>query len=110
MTAATQLLEYAYPRPATKGILILESSFTFDSIKDLFPSSIMAITELIFPRVKTDQGTLEELERDWPKLSKGLTNPNPGLLHASRGWVLTENGKHVRDAFKEFLLFGELNY
>lgn len=70
----------------------------------------MAITELIFPSVKTDQGTLEELERDWPKLSKGLTDPNPGLLHASRGWVFTENGKDVRDAFKEFLLFGELKY
>ncbi|KAJ5190982.1 uncharacterized protein N7498_009967 [Penicillium cinerascens] len=65
----------------------------------------MAITELIFPRVKTDQATLEELERDWPKLSKRLTDPNPGLLHASRGWVLTENGKDARDAFKEVLLF-----
>ncbi|KAJ6120946.1 hypothetical protein N7523_005226 [Penicillium sp. IBT 18751x] len=65
----------------------------------------MAIIELIFPRVKTDHVTLELLEKDWPTLSKGLTHPNPGLLHAFRGWVLTEDGENVRDAHREFLLF-----
>lgn len=68
----------------------------------------MAITELIFPSVKTDPTSLEVLERDWPSLSKGLIVPNPGLLHAFRGWVLTEDGLDVREAHREFLLFGKL--
>lgn len=70
----------------------------------------MAITELIFPNVKADQATLETLEKDWPTLSKGLTRPNSGILHAFRGWVLTEDGKNVREAHHEFLLFGEFTY
>ncbi|KAJ6035596.1 uncharacterized protein N7446_010357 [Penicillium canescens] len=65
----------------------------------------MAITELIFPSVKTDSASLKELERDWPRLSKGLIDPNPGLLCAFRGWILTEDGLDVREAYKEFLLF-----
>ncbi|KAJ5676746.1 uncharacterized protein N7477_002379 [Penicillium maclennaniae] len=65
----------------------------------------MAIIELIFPRAKTDDATLQLLEKDWPTLSKGLTHPNPGLLHAFRGWVLTEDGENVRDSHREFLLF-----
>ncbi|KAJ5549363.1 hypothetical protein N7513_006597 [Penicillium frequentans] len=64
----------------------------------------MAFTELVFPCVKPDPATLEALERDWPKLSKGLTDPNPGLLSAFRGWVLTEDGLDVREDYKEFLL------
>ncbi|KAJ5797549.1 uncharacterized protein N7503_006845 [Penicillium pulvis] len=64
----------------------------------------MAFTELVFPCVKPDPATLETLERDWPKLSKGLTDPNPGLLSAFRGWVLTEDGLDVRKDYKEFLL------
>ncbi|CEJ60716.1 hypothetical protein PMG11_09279 [Penicillium brasilianum] len=65
----------------------------------------MAITELIFPKVKPDQASLDELERDWPTISKRLTHPNPGLLSAYRGWVLTENGRNVREEHREFLLF-----
>jgi hypothetical protein len=68
----------------------------------------MAITELIFPSLKTDPASLEVLKRDWPSLSKGLTDPNPGLLHASRGWILTEDELDVREANREFLLFGKL--
>ncbi|KAJ5909553.1 hypothetical protein N7504_004196 [Penicillium tannophilum] len=64
----------------------------------------MAFTELVFPCVKPDPATIEALERDWPKLSKGLTDPNPGLLCAFRGWVLTEDGLDVRKDYKEFLL------
>lgn len=67
----------------------------------------MAFTELVFPCVRPDPATLEALERDWPKLSKGLTDPNPGLLCAFRGWVLTEDGLDVREDYKEFLLLGE---
>ncbi|KAJ6096079.1 hypothetical protein N7486_006825 [Penicillium sp. IBT 16267x] len=65
----------------------------------------MAITELIFPSLKIDAASLEEPERDWPSLSKGLTHPNPGLLYAFRGWVLTEDGLDVREAHREILLF-----
>ncbi|KAJ5146969.1 hypothetical protein N7526_000321 [Penicillium atrosanguineum] len=75
------------------------------TIIDVYPTLTMAIIELIFPRVKTDPATLETLEKDWPTLSKGLTHPNPGLLHAFRGWVLTEDGKDVRERHHEFLLF-----
>ncbi|KAJ5671179.1 hypothetical protein N7507_000306, partial [Penicillium longicatenatum] len=65
----------------------------------------MAITELIFPCVKPDPATLEALERDWPKLSKGLTVPNPGIIDAFRGWIVTEDGLDVRNAYREILLF-----
>ncbi|KAE8387940.1 hypothetical protein BDV23DRAFT_160022 [Aspergillus alliaceus] len=65
----------------------------------------MAVIELIFPRFKTDPASLEEIERDWPVISKILLDPNPGLLHAYRGWILTEDGQDVREAYKEFLLF-----
>lgn len=68
----------------------------------------MAITELIFPSIKTDPASLQVLERDWPTLSKRLIDPNPGLLHAFRGWILTEDGLDVREAYREFLLFGKL--
>jgi hypothetical protein len=68
----------------------------------------MAVIELIFPSIKTDLASLEEIERDWPVISKRLINPNPGLLHAYRGWILTEDGQDVREAYKEFLLFGKL--
>lgn len=67
----------------------------------------MAITELIFPALKTDRASIEEVERDWPVLGKGLTHPNPGLLNAFRGWIVEEDGKDTRDSGKEFLLFGE---
>lgn len=70
----------------------------------------MAIIELIFPLVKNDPAILEELENKWPTLSKGLTHPNPGILQAFRGWILTENGEDVREAHREFLLFGEFLY
>ncbi|KAB8261707.1 hypothetical protein BDV32DRAFT_121292 [Aspergillus pseudonomiae] len=65
----------------------------------------MAITELIFPAIKTDPDSLREIEQDWPIISKRLTHPNPGLLNAYRGFLLTENGKDVRNAHREFLLF-----
>lgn len=69
----------------------------------------MPFTELVFPMVKPDPAILEALERDWPVLSKGLTDPNPGLLCAFRGWVVTENGLDVRDEYKEFLLLGKFS-
>jgi hypothetical protein len=69
----------------------------------------MAITELIFPQIKTDQASIDEIERDWPEISKRLTHPNPGVLCAYRGWVLTENGRNVREENREVLLFGEFH-
>ena len=68
----------------------------------------MAITELIFPTIKTDPKSVEEIERNWPAFSKLLLDPNPGLFHAFRGWVVSEEDKDVRKDFKEFLLFGKL--
>ncbi|KAI9040313.1 uncharacterized protein KD926_008403 [Aspergillus affinis] len=65
----------------------------------------MAVTELIFPSIKTDPESLNEIERDWPTISKRLIDPNPGLLNAFRGFILTENGVDVRDAYREILLF-----
>ncbi|KAB8204169.1 hypothetical protein BDV34DRAFT_226730 [Aspergillus parasiticus] len=65
----------------------------------------MAVTELIFPQIKTDPDSLREIEQDWPIISKRLTHPNPGLLNAYRGFLLTENGVDVRNAHREFLLF-----
>ncbi|KAJ5896427.1 uncharacterized protein N7473_005826 [Penicillium subrubescens] len=65
----------------------------------------MAITELIFPKIKNDQASIDEIERDWPEISRRLTHPNPGVLCAYRGWVLTENGRNVGEEHREFLLF-----
>lgn len=67
----------------------------------------MAVIELIFPKFKPDQASIDELERDWPIISPKLTNPNPGLLRAFRGWILTENGRNVREENRAFLLFGK---
>lgn len=69
----------------------------------------MAITELIFPALKTDHASIEEVERDWPSISKRLTDPNPGLLNAFRGWIVAEDAQGMRDANKEFLIFGKLH-
>ncbi|KAF7713830.1 Uncharacterized protein PECH_000821 [Penicillium ucsense] len=65
----------------------------------------MAIVELILPELKPDQASLEELVRDWPQFMAKLTNPNPGILHAFHGWVLTEDGRNVRDENKKVILF-----
>jgi hypothetical protein len=82
--------------------------FLYYPTLDINISSLaMAITELIFPCVKPDPATLEALERDWPKLSKGLTVPNPGIIDAFRGWIVTEDGLDVRNAYREILLFGK---
>jgi hypothetical protein len=86
---------------------IMDSLYYLCKIQHNISPSAMAITELIFPSVKTDSASLKELERDWPSLSKGLTDPNPGLLYAFRGWILTEDGLDVREAYREFLLFGK---
>jgi hypothetical protein len=86
---------------------VMEFLYYPRNIKHNISSFAMAITELIFPSVKTDSASLKELERDWPSLSKGLTDPNPGLLCAFRGWILTEDGLDVREAYREFLLFGK---
>lgn len=67
----------------------------------------MAITELIFPVLKTDKASIEEAERNHPLFAKKLTDPNPGLLNAFRGWVLYEDDRNVRDVYKEVLLLGE---
>lgn len=84
-----------------------DSLYCSQNIKHNNSPFAMAITELIFPSVKTDSASLKELERDWPRLSKGLTDPNPGLLYAFRGWILTEDGLDVRESYREFLLFGK---
>ncbi|OOQ90589.1 hypothetical protein PEBR_03767 [Penicillium brasilianum] len=65
----------------------------------------MAVIELIFPKFKPDQGTIDEMERDWPIIFEKLTNPNPGVLCVFRGWILTENGRNVREENRGFLLF-----
>jgi hypothetical protein len=67
----------------------------------------MAVIELIFPKFKPDQGIIDEMERDWPIIFKKLTNPNPGILSTFRGWILTENGRNVREENRAFLLFGK---
>lgn len=67
----------------------------------------MAITELVFPVVKTDKASIEELERDFPIFAKKLTDPNPGFLNAFRGWVLSEDDRNVRDEYREILILGE---
>lgn len=67
----------------------------------------MAITELIFPALKPTKEVIDEVEEKWPTLSNALVNPNPGLLSAFRGWVISENGKDVRDQYREVLLFGK---
>ncbi|KAK9427289.1 hypothetical protein V1505DRAFT_380646 [Lipomyces doorenjongii] len=64
----------------------------------------MAITEVIFPPLKTDQATIDEVNRNWPMVAKKLTDPNPGLLAAFRGWVLYENEQDVRQDHREIVI------
>ena len=61
----------------------------------------MAITELIFSSIKADPASLQVLGRDSPSFSKGLIDPNPGLLHAFRGWIMTETGLDGTEANRE---------
>jgi hypothetical protein len=70
----------------------------------------MAVIELIFPKFKPDQASIDELELNWPIFSQKLTNPNPGIVRAFRGWILTENGHNVREENRAFLLFGNPIY
>ncbi|KAJ5928599.1 hypothetical protein N7466_007555 [Penicillium verhagenii] len=65
----------------------------------------MPFTELIFPSLIPTKEVIEEVERDWPIISKSLIEPNPGLLSAFRGWVLSEDGKDVRDQYREIVIF-----
>ncbi|KAJ5093201.1 hypothetical protein N7456_009062 [Penicillium angulare] len=65
----------------------------------------MAITELIFPTIKPIKEVVDEVEENWPILSKALVHPNPGLLSAFRGWVISENDKDVREQCREVLIF-----
>ncbi|KAJ5267565.1 hypothetical protein N7478_010373 [Penicillium angulare] len=65
----------------------------------------MAITELIFPTIKPIKEVVDEVEENWPTMSKALIHPNPGLLSAFRGWVVSENDKDVRDQYREVLIF-----
>ena len=67
----------------------------------------MAITEIIFPALKTDKPSIEGFDQDWPAISKIMLNPNPGILSAFRGWVLEENGQDVRETARRILIFGE---
>ena len=67
----------------------------------------MAITELVFPAFKTDQASLEEIERDLPIFGKQMLNPNPGIYNAFSGRVLSEGDKDVRGDYKRFSLFGK---
>lgn len=67
----------------------------------------MAITEILFPRLKTDKSSIDEVERLWPTAVKAFTDPNPGLLSAFRGWMLSEDGNDQREAFREVAILGE---
>lgn len=67
----------------------------------------MAITEFLFPALKNDKASIEIITRIAPIFRKKLTHPNPGLLNGFRGFVVTENGKDVREDFREIVIFGE---
>lgn len=66
----------------------------------------MAVTELIFPKVKPVKEVVDYVEENWKTIGQVLVNPNPGLLSAFRGWVISEDDKDVRDQYKEVLIFG----
>lgn len=68
----------------------------------------MPFTELVFPPLKTDKATIEEVNRDWPIAARLLTVPNPGMLSVFRGWIRTENDQDMRDAFREIVVLGKL--
>ncbi|OQD78040.1 hypothetical protein PENANT_c094G05793 [Penicillium antarcticum] len=70
----------------------------------------MAVIKFISPKFKPDQASMNELELDWPIISLKLTNPNPGLLSAFRGWILTEYGRNVREENRALLLFVSNSY
>ncbi|KAJ5119058.1 hypothetical protein N7448_010766 [Penicillium atrosanguineum] len=65
----------------------------------------MAITEFLFPALKNDKASVEMITRIAPIFRKKLTHPNPGFLQGFRGFVVTENGKDVREDFREIVIF-----
>lgn len=62
----------------------------------------MAITEFLFPALKT---SIEAITRIAPIFRRNLTHPNPGWLSGFHGFVVSENGKDVREAFREIIIF-----
>jgi hypothetical protein len=67
----------------------------------------MAITEFLFPALKNDKASIEAITRIAPIFRRKLTHPNPGFLSGFHGSVVSENGKDVREAFREIIIFGK---
>lgn len=67
----------------------------------------MAITEFLFPALKNDKASIEAITRITPIFRKKLTHPNPGFLSGFRGFIVTENGRNVREDFREIIIFGK---
>jgi hypothetical protein len=67
----------------------------------------MAITEFLFLALKDDKASIEAITRIAPIFRSNLTHPNPALLRGFQGFVVSENGKDVREAFREIIIFGK---
>jgi hypothetical protein len=65
----------------------------------------MAIIEIVLPQLKKDGALIKELEKTVvPVLRRKLQEA--GALKAMRGWFATEDGRDVRDQFREILVVG----
>ncbi|KAJ5895115.1 hypothetical protein N7495_006806 [Penicillium taxi] len=56
----------------------------------------MAITELVFPKFKTDEESVETLKRDGPKIRKSVFKHTPGFVNAYSGRIVHEDETDVR--------------
>ncbi|MCJ1443523.1 MAG: hypothetical protein MMC23_004021 [Stictis urceolatum] len=65
----------------------------------------MTALQIAFPHVKKSQANVDDIERQWRPVFSILITPNPGLLRLFRGWIVSENGKDVKQDFKEIIFF-----
>ena len=65
----------------------------------------MAITELVFPAVKTSPEDVKTFKQTWPTLSKTFEE-HPDVPSGFYGWVVEENGTDVKGASKFVLVLG----
>jgi hypothetical protein len=65
----------------------------------------MAVLEIVQPQLKKDAALIKGAEEELvPVIQKKLHDA--GALKGLRGWFITEDGRDVRDEFREILVLG----
>lgn len=65
----------------------------------------MAVTELVFPALKSSPEDREAFKKAWPTLSIHFES-RPEVLNGFHGWIVEENGADVRADWRFVLVLG----